>query len=116
MGYNVNTRSVDFTIPADNLEAAAQALKELNGDETLNTAEEILCEVGFENTYVDEEGLHLGSYCTKSWDEQEFLIALAHLVKPGSYVSWEGEDGQHWQDYFPGDGTHIEKTGSIVYS
>lgn len=138
MGYNVNTRGVDFTIPADKLEAATQALKELNQrddlksggsrtkpcfswmsdnwDETLDTAAEILIEVGFEDTCVDEEGLQLGSYGSKSGDEKEFLLALAHLVKPGSYVSWEGEDGQHWQDYFPGDGTHIEKTGSIVYS
>lgn len=118
MGYYVYTRGVNFTIPADKITEADETLKKLNGYEDKNTAVEILCEIGYEDTGINADGeLELGSYSGKSFgDEEEFVWALSHLVKPGSHVNWEGEDGEHWQDYFPGDGTHIQKSGSIVYS
>lgn len=116
MGYDVNTRGVNFTIPADKLEAATAALNKFNGDEQMDAAEVILREVGYEDCHIDEDGaLQLGGYCGKSIEQEEYLIALAPFVPAGSYVNWEGEDGQHWQDYFDGEGGHVQKDGSIVY-
>lgn len=117
MGYNVNTTGVNFTIPADKLDAATEALSKLNGDERLTTAEQILREAGFEECSINENGgLDLNGYCGKSYDEEQFLITLAPFVPAGSYVNWTGEDGEHWQDYFDGEGGHEQKSGSVVYS
>lgn len=142
MGYNVNTTGINFTIPADKLDAACQALKDLNKrdelksggsfgggkpaqhwfswmpanyDETLHSAEAILNEVGFDTWTEDDGSLSIGGYSDKSGDEDKFLEALAPFVPDGSYVSWEGEDGEHWQHYFDGE-TMTVKSGSIVYS
>lgn len=116
MGYNVNTTGVNFTIPADKLDAATQALSKHNGDGKLTTAEQILREAGFEDCSINEEGgLDLGGYCGKSYDEDQLLISLAPFVSAGAYVNWVGEDGEHWQDYFDGEGGHIQKDGYVIY-
>ena len=116
MGYYVSTRGSNFTIPAEKITEADEALKKLNGYEEKNTAVEILCEVGYEDTCINADGdLVLGSYSGKTYEEDVALYVLAHLVKGGSYVNWDGEDGEHWQDFFPGDGTHIQKDGVVIY-
>lgn len=116
MGYDVSTRGVNFTIPADKLEAATAALNKHKGNDEMEAADEILREIGFEDCHISEAGaLELGWYNGKSRDEEEFLIALAPFVPAGSYVNWEGEDGEHWQDYFDGEGGHEQKSGSVVY-
>lgn len=141
MGYNVNMRGANFTIPADKLDDACQALKELNKhdelktggsfgpgnqreywfawmpanyDETMHTAAEILIELGFEIMGEDGEDLTLVGYDSKMGNERVFLAALAPFVPAGSYVNWEGEDGEYWQDYFDGT-TMTTKQGSVVY-
>ena len=117
MGYNVNTRGVNFTIPADKLEAATEALNKHKGNDEMETAEEILREIGFKECEITATGdLELNWYQGKSHDEEEYLVALAPFVPAGSYVNWEGEDGQHWQDYFDGEGGHEQKSGYVVYS
>lgn len=147
MGYNVNTTGINFTIPADKLEEACQALKDLNKndelksggssgpeghkhwfswmpedyDETMDSAEEILNELGFdtESGFETEDGkpgdLSITGYDSKSGDQDVFLEALAPFVPDGSYVNWEGEDGTHWQCWFEG-GVMTQKNGSIVYA
>lgn len=116
MGYDVNTRGVNFTIPADKLAAATETLNKRRGNEEMETADEILREVGFEDCHISEDGaLQLGWYNGKSIEEEETLIALAPFVPAGSYVNWEGEDGEHWQDYFDGEGGHTQKSGFVVY-
>lgn len=142
MGYNVNMRGSHFIIPADKLDAACQALKGLNKrdelksggsysggkqvsrnfswmpehyDETMHTAAEILEALGFEVSWADGADLELMGYDSKSGDEGHFLAALAPFVPAGSYVNWEGEDGEYWQDYFDGEGGHEQKSGVIVY-
>lgn len=137
MGYNVNTTGIKFTIPADKLDAACQALKDLNKDpnadksgsregrpsfswmpenydETMHTAEEILKALGFQTWTENDGGLSLSGYADKTGDEDVFLEALAPFVPDGSYVNWEGEDGEHWQLWFEG-GVMVQKAGSVVY-
>lgn len=115
MGYNVNTRGVNFTIPADKLEAATAALNEFKGNVQMETAEEILREVGYADCQITEAGFELGGYSGKSFEQEEYLTALAPFAPAGSYVNWEGEDGEHWQDYFDGEGGHEQKDGVVVY-
>lgn len=145
MGYNVTMRGANFTIPADKLDAACQAMKDLNKrdelktggsftfnpdgtpkrkpcfawmpedyDETMHTAAEILMALGFEVSAEEGEDLHLLGYSDKTGSESVFLAALAPFVPAGSFVNWEGEDGELWQDYF--DGASVTtKEGSVVY-
>ena len=141
MGYYVKTRGIDFTIPKEHLEAACQALKDLNKrdelktggawgpdgrteawfawmpadyDETLHSAEEILKEVGFEVYDNGEGGIELAGYDSKSGQEEHFVAALAPFVKEGSYIEWEGEDGELWRQVKVGDQI-ITQSGYITY-
>lgn len=117
MGYDINTRGVNFKIPADKLNAATEALNKHEGNVQMETAVEILSEIGFEGCHINQDGdLDLGWYNSKSHDEEQYLVALAPFVPAGSYVNWEGEDGEHWQDYFDGEGGHEQKSGTVVYS
>lgn len=141
MGYNVSTRGSDFTIPADKLDAATQALKDLNKrdelksggsygpgdkreywfswmpanyDETMHTAAEILESLGFTLSTDNDGSISIDYYDSKSGDEDKFIAALAPFVAEGSYINWEGEDGQHWRDEVRG-GEIMQFNGSIVY-
>ena len=142
MGYNVSMRGSHFIIPADKMDAACQALKDLNKrdelksggsfgggqpaqhwfswmpsdyDQTMDTAAEILEELGFDFSWAEGADLELMGYDSKSGDEEHFLAALAPFVPAGSYVNWEGEDGDHWQYFFDGEAMST-RNGSITYA
>ena len=142
MGYNAMITEANFTIPAGNLDAACQALKNLNKsddgksggyswekdaetvksfrgmdsdyDQKLHSAEDILKELGFGLVTTGDGDLMVTDFDQNSGDEQLFLAALAPFVPAGSYINWEGDDGQRWQDYFDG-ATHTEKVGVTTY-
>ncbi len=122
MGYMVNTREVDFVLPASGLQAAYEAMCALNHnpnvikqggswsggkmqqewfswvsptyDEECKTAAEILEHVGF-GVSIDEAtgGLSIEYYSDKSGQEELFIEAIAPYALEGSYIVWDGESG-----------------------
>lgn len=84
-------------------------------DEKLMSAQEILDELGFSLVNDFDGGLRItGWQAEKIGDEDEFLEAIAHLVKPESYINWYGEDGESWQYHFDGD-KMVRKTGKVTF-
>ncbi len=142
MGYNVYIQAADFTIPAENLDAAYKAMCDLNARDDLKTggswsggqqtarwfawmdenypetckdAVAIFDALGFDNTYLTEDGsLELGEYDSKMGSEEHFLQAVAPFVKAGSYIEWRGEDGEAWKQEFDGKGMR-SGSGTISY-
>lgn len=118
MGYYVTQTDENFYIPASKLEEAFTLLKNLNKrddlkeggvsgrsvetrkwfawmpedyDTTLLSAEAIFTELGFE-VEVNEDGLFLTGYDSKSGQEDLFLDAVKDLVSPDSFIEFVGED------------------------
>ncbi|QWY81365.1 hypothetical protein SEA_RIZWANA_68 [Arthrobacter phage Rizwana] len=83
-------------------------------DKTLHSAEEILKEVGFEVYDNGESGIELSGYDSKSGQEEHFVAALAPFVREGSYIEWEGEDGELWRQVKVGDQI-VTQSGYITY-
>ncbi len=142
MGYYVSTRESNFIIPVANLGAAYQAMCALNHDsdiekrggswsggkmqeawfswmspdydETCEDAFDVLREVGFEPDQTDDGDLVLGYYNSKSGQEALFLAAIAPYAVPGSFVIWEGEEGEIWRDIVV-DGKIVTSYAELVF-
>jgi hypothetical protein len=124
MGYYVTLENVDFTIPADKVADAFEAMKALNSrddlktggswqggkqterwfawmdadyDKTCKDAKAILDMLGFEVEVADDGGLSLVGYDSKTGSEEHFVRTLAPFVKEGSYMEWRGEEGDRWR-------------------
>lgn len=88
MGYNVNTTGINFTIPADKLDAACQAMKDLNKHDELKSG----------GGWDGKQRQHWFSWMPANYDQtmdsaQEILEALGFETASG----FETEDGK------PGD-------------
>lgn len=60
--------------------------------------ESILNEVGFACSVADDGTLEVDYYEeSKMGNEREFIEALAPFAMHGSYMNWEGEDGDRWR-------------------
>lgn len=138
MSFHTQTEECTITIPAEKLDAAHQALTELNTDpandhlksyqatgrsfmgmtpnyhQACSTAQEVFEDLGFD-TEQDECGLTITHFSGKYGDQQHFFAAVAHLVDPGSFVHFRGENGSHWRFDFDGQ-TVTEREGTIVYT
>jgi hypothetical protein len=142
MGYYVTLEDADYTIPTKDLDVALERLKALNfrhdlknggqypetGDpfedkwfswmppryhETAQSAAEVFEMLGF-TVETDEEGLHLTGYDGKTGDEDTFLEAVADLVKPDSYLEWQGEEGHRWRLEYDGK-TSTYRSARVVW-
>jgi len=141
MGYNVMLTGSDFKVEKDKLDALFEALKELNKrddlktggaysggkqieiyfawmsadyDKTSRDAAHIFEQLGF-TVETDAEGnLTLEAYDSKAGAEDDFLAAAAPFVTPGSYLEWEGEDGERWRQEFDGEGIR-HRTGYTAW-
>lgn len=73
-----------------------------NYDETCPDLIAILTELGF-TVDTDDTGIfHLAYDYNKTGAEETFLEALAPYVTPGSFIVWQGEEGETWVDAFDG--------------
>jgi hypothetical protein len=140
MGYYVRLTKSDWIIPTENLDAAYEAMCALNERDDLKTGgsweggqqtakwfawmdanypetcrdtREILEQLGFEVSLVDE-GLSIDDYDSKTGAEDHFLRVIAPLSREDSYMNWKGEDGAHWR-YEVIDGKLVEYEGRITY-
>lgn len=73
-----------------------------NYDETCNSLPEVLEEIGFGFgiDYNDDGDIVGLTYDGKTGDEDVFLDALRPIIKEGSYIVWEGEEGEEWATRF----------------
>lgn len=139
MGYYINFRSSNAVIKKDNLDEAYRLMCELNKrddlksggswsnggcrqkwfswmdadyPDKLNTAKEIIDELGFE-TFLDDEGdLYIENYDSKTGDELHFFRAIGHLVE--GRIEWIGEDSEMWcWDFSSGELKEFD--GEVVY-
>lgn len=56
----------------------------------------------FQVSFDDDGNVTDLAYDNKSGQEELFLNAIAPLVKEGSYIGWQGEDGEMWVNVFKG--------------
>lgn len=86
-----------------------------NYPDTCTSAQEILCELGFEVVQEHEDGpLEITGYDEKTGQEELFIETIADLFQTGSTIEWAGEDGALWQWVMSKSGL-IERSGRIVY-
>lgn len=68
-----------------------------NYPETCKNMEEVLTQVGFQMEFDDEGNLiNLMYDYNKTGNEEYFLMCLAGYVKDGSYISFKGEEDDHY--------------------
>jgi len=85
-----------------------------NYPETCKDTQAILTELGFECS-LDDEGLSIESYHSKSGSEEVFLNALGPYAKDGSYIFWEGEDSLRWRNMFIDGNMVTYESKKVVY-
>ena len=71
-----------------------------NYDEVCNSLPEVLEMLGFWFDYNDDGDITGLCYNDKTGAEDVFLDALRPIIKEGSYIVWEGEDGDEWVTRF----------------
>lgn len=140
MGYYINIDDADFCVPTESLDAAMNALRELDkrGElkvrtyfadghyapshfmwmpsdwaETTTSLRDFLALARFECS-EDDDGLRIFGFNSKAGDERLFLNAIAPFVRDGSYIIWLGEDGAKWRDRFA-DGKMLSSEARIVW-
>lgn len=79
------------------------------------TVHDILRELGFDIDEDDDGNIVGLSYSSKIGDEKLFLDAIAGLVRAGSYIDWQGEEGEHFRYEFDGSTGLIERYGRVVF-
>jgi hypothetical protein len=76
---------------------------------------EVLEMVGFEVEFNMDDGLSILGYDSKTGCEQTFLAALAPFAKAGSFINWEGEDGDLFRHQVEG-GELVFREGRVTWS
>lgn len=72
-----------------------------NYDELCNDTQSILNEIGFKTDIDNEGNLNILYFPeSKSGAEDHFLEAIAPFVEDGSYIKWQGEEGEMWRSEF----------------
>lgn len=73
-----------------------------NYDENLNDVFEVFSALGFEARTTEDGDFELDGYDDIMGDHEIFFAAVAPFVEDGSYVEWEGSDGERWRNQFDG--------------
>jgi hypothetical protein len=142
MGYYVNTQETVFSIAADKVAGAFEALKKLNHDDDKKTSglvgfnmpdsgpsfrwmdedydtkardlKDIFDMLSFDGDYEEDGSYTLYGYSDKTGDEEIFLRELAPYVTAGSYIIWQGEEGELWKMIFDGESMAILE-GKVIF-
>lgn len=87
-----------------------------NYDELCHNAAEVLDLLGFYTDYTPDGSLKFYEYDQKTGQEELFIRSIAHLVRPGTYIRWIGEDDELWEWVFNGTGMDVvELVGDVPY-
>lgn len=79
-----------------------------------NTLGEVLAELGFDVDYDPDDNIVGLSYSSKIGQEALFLETMAPFVRDGSYINWQGEDGEHFRYEFS-NGSMRQMEGRVVW-
>lgn len=137
MGYYMDQRDCKFTIKAENIDKAWEALRDLflkeeksiydaggyhyawiNTDDVLeaDSFQEAMGNARWD-VYKNSDG-DINNICfcgeKKGGDEEVILGSIAPYVENGSYIEMEGEDGIVWRWCFD-DGMIYEKYPTIIW-
>lgn len=140
MGYYVRIEKSNARIPAANVKVAYETMCALNHDPTikknggswsggkkveehfswmspnydqeLSTAREILEELGFECTQLENGDLLILRYDNKTGQEDDFFEAISRYCE--GEIEWVGEDGARWKWILGGPKLKL-KRGKITY-
>ena len=116
MGYDVRIMKSTCVIPARNITRAYDRLKGMRNKyeaprEDFHRLEEILKWLAFSIARAPNHDLHITGYDNKMRDEDEYFRAIGDLCK--GYITWVGEDGEHWKWTFKGKFDIMD--GHIIY-
>lgn len=123
MGYYVHITESNAVIRLENLPAALDALRGLDARDDLKSGgsgagdkwfswmndydlanapsvASVLERLGFEVDVDEYGGVEIIGYDSKIGDEGVFIQTLAPYIESGSYIEWEGEDGQPYRWHF----------------
>jgi hypothetical protein len=117
MGYYITQKQSNFKIVAANIPFAHKALTEFSKSvrnwswanmndirESQNLTDAMSASRW--DIYTDKETgdiYDIDFVGQKAGDESEPLRAIAKYVEKGSYIQFEGEDGEMWRHYFDGE-------------
>lgn len=79
------------------------AWMDANYPETCGSAKDVLEALGFVVGVAEDGSLSIQDYDSKTGAEGLFIDAIAHLVPPGAFMEWQGEEGAMWRWRFDGD-------------
>lgn len=85
-----------------------------NYPETCPTFTNILHSLGFDPSFDEEGNLIYLRYSSKIGQEELFFNTIAEYIRPGSFITWRGEDGDMWQWYF--DKTLKHRSPTITWN
>jgi len=125
MGYYINTNEQDFLLPVEHLHSAYEAMCALNKHDDLkrggtysadldkreswyswmasnypeitNNILDIFEMLGFDIDLDDDGNITGLQYNNKDGAQDIFLAAIAPFVADGSWINWDGEDGDRWR-------------------
>ena len=139
MGYFIEITEAKCSIPLSKADAALTEMKRLNEPEfnsqknggsygpngkskfwyswmpesfdDFNTLDKFLEALGFD-LKLDGASIHVVGYNNKIGQELLFMKALAPFVDVGSFINWQGEDGELWRWEFDGESV-VERSAEI---
>ena len=134
MGYNIDQTGCNFFLAAENKQAVLEEIRtklpnvsveyltvDRGGRRYVTPANCLTFEQAAENLFnfkcsVDEHGniIYLTFESDRSGWEDEFFHTIAPFVREGSWVSFVGQEGEHYRYYFH-NGECIEQEAGIVW-
>ena len=101
MGYDIWTRALKAIIPNDNLDRAFEELRDFWSEgsvEVPDSLDGLLEGMGFEGE-SRPDGYILTGYSGSYYFMDEILAILAKHLQDGSWIVWEGDEGEIWCTY-----------------
>lgn len=112
MGYYIKSKKIVLSLDLAQQEEIIKIWKELNHSQKNITFVEILAE---QYSYIDcEENKKRNKLKITKIEGKlrsnniEFWQNIAHIITPGNYISWRGEDGAFFGSFFNGIIEHYE--------
>lgn len=130
MGYYIETREIDFKIKESNEEKALQALKDMaiknnriswvDNQDIIDskTFKQAFSECRYQSSLEEVDGemyITIDYFSGEKYGSEELIFnTLAPYVEDGSYITYQGEEGEQWRYTF-NNGTMKEKTAKITW-
>lgn len=130
MGYYIETREIDFKIKESNEEKALQALKDMaikNNEISWvdnqyiidsKTFKQAFSECRYQSSLEEVDGemyITIDYFSGEKYGSEELIFnTLAPYVEDGSYITYQGEEGELWRYVF-NNGLMQEKNAKTIW-